>query len=127
MMATGTPPQRRQGDRRQLDRRAAQRFSPSQPWHGRSDSALGSGFGASASDKPAAPDDADAGLAELGPPVAGEGTALLRILRIYVVARGALAVVLVLAPWAVLLYGGDRKSTRLNSSHHAISRMPSSA
>ena len=23
--------------------------------------------------------------------------------------------------------GGDRKSTRLNSSHHAISRMPSSA
>ena len=24
-------------------------------------------------------------------------------------------------------WGGDRKSTRLNSSHHAISRMPSSA
>ena len=24
-------------------------------------------------------------------------------------------------------YSGDRKSTRLNSSHHAISRMPSSA
>ena len=113
MMATGTPPQRRQGDRRQLDRRAAQRFSPSQPWHGRSDSALGSGFGASASDKPAAPDDADAGLAELGPPVAGEGTALLRILRIYVVARGALAVVLVLAPWAVLLYGGPLPLTVL--------------
>ena len=29
--------------------------------------------------------------------------------------------------WSYLRLGGDRKSTRLNSSHNVISRMPSSA
>ena len=32
-----------------------------------------------------------------------------------------------LAPIATAPFGGDRKSTRLNSSHTDISRMPSSA
>ena len=30
-------------------------------------------------------------------------------------------------PWVILILVLDRKSTRLNSSHYAISRMPSSA
>ena len=32
-----------------------------------------------------------------------------------------------LASWGVEVHRGDRKSTRLNSSHSAVSRMPSSA
>ena len=35
--------------------------------------------------------------------------------------------VLVFASIAVIAYVSDRKSTRLNSSHNVISRMPSSA
>ncbi len=100
-------PRRRRADRRQGDRRALPRASPSQPWQGTADSTLGSGFGAPATDKPLPADDADSGAADWGPPVAGEGAAMLRILRIYTVARAALAVVLVLAPWTVLLYGGQ--------------------
>ena len=42
--------------------------------------------------------------------------------RTLCVSYGAQAVVLM-----IVLVIGDRKSTRLNSSHHAISRMPSSA
>ena len=113
MTAPGAPPQRRRGDRREGDRRAPPRFSPSQPWHGTADSALGSGFGSATTDRPMAQDDADTGPAEQGPPVAGEGAALLRILRIYMVARGALAVVLVLAPWMVLFSGGQLPMTVL--------------
>ena len=113
MTAGGTPPQRRRGDRREGDRRALPRFSPSQPWHGTADLALGSGFGSATTDRPLAPDDADGGPAEQGPPVAGEGAALLRILRIYMVARGALAVVLVMAPWMVLFSGGQLPLTVL--------------
>ena len=111
MTAGGAPPQRRRGDRREGDRRAPPRFSPSQPWHGTADSALGSGFGSATTDSPLAAD--DAGPAEQGPPVAGEGAALLRILRIYMVARGALAVVLVMAPWMVLFSGGQLPLTVL--------------
>ena len=64
----------------------------------------------------------------LGVDAAGEGVAL------GVDAAGvdeALGVVVELAEGSVEVLGAwsaiDRKSTRLNSSHHAISRMPSSA
>jgi hypothetical protein len=33
----------------------------------------------------------------------------------------------IIVPDADLLFNGDRKSTRLNSSHTSVSRMPSSA
>ena len=83
--------ERRRADRRQADRRGPPRFSVSEPWSGTAAAGL---------------DEVDPGLADGGPPVAGEGAALPRILRTYMVARGALAVVLVLAPWSVVLTGG---------------------
>ena len=40
---------------------------------------------------------------------------------------GAIFILIDRLDGTLALYGPDRKSTRLNSSHHAISRMPSSA
>ena len=41
--------------------------------------------------------------------------------------RGAVAATWLALMWDLIIVGADRKSTRLNSSHSELSRMPSSA
>jgi two-component system, NtrC family, sensor histidine kinase PilS len=99
--------ERRRADRRRGERRRLPRFSASEPWRNSGGVDAGSGW---AADAAATPESrfgaADSRNLEAGRPVAGEGAALPRILRTYMVVRGALGIVLVLAPWVAVLLGG---------------------
>ena len=53
---------------------------------------------------------------------AGSGKTTVLVNRISYILQSGLC-----KPWNILAITLDRKSTRLNSSHYAISRMPSSA